>query len=88
MCVDFHLPIMKRNELTKPNFLEGGLTRNRVRITGAQIPNTLENTLALALLSATEFLKLPELSVGCAAITIGSNLPLRPDRIASAIKIY
>jgi hypothetical protein len=55
---------MKSNEFTRPNFLEGGLARNRVRIIGDQIPNTRENTFALALLSDAEFLRFPELSVG------------------------
>jgi hypothetical protein len=55
---------MKSKEFTRPNFLEGGLTRNKVRIIGDQIPNTRENTFALALLSDAEFLRFPELSVG------------------------
>jgi hypothetical protein len=88
MCVNLHLPIIKRIELARPNFLKGGLTRKRVRITGAQIPNTRENTFALALLSILEFLRLPELSLGCIAITIGWKLPIKPDRRASAIKMY
>ena len=71
MGIDFHLLIMKSREFKKPNFLDGGLARNRMRINGAQIPNTLENTLALAFLSSAEFLRFPELSLGCIAITIG-----------------
>ena len=88
MCVDLHLPTIKSNEFTRPNFLEGGLARNKVRIIGDQIPNTRENTFALALLSDAEFLRFPELSVGWVAITIGSNFPFNPARRASAMKMY
>ena len=64
MCVYLHLPIMKSREFTKPNFLNGGLIKNKKRMTGAKAPKTLENTFALALRSDVEFLRLPELSVG------------------------
>ena len=88
MSINFHLPIMKRKEFMNPNFFEGGFTTKSVRMSGAQIPNTRENTLALALRSAVELRRLPELSVGWVAITIGSNCPLSPALSASAIKIY
>ena len=71
-----------------PNFFEGGLARNKARITGDQIPNTRENTFALALLSVVKFLRFPELSVGWIAIKIGANSPFNPDLSASAMKMY
>ena len=71
-----------------PNFFEGGLARNMARMIGDQIPNTREKTFALALRSIAEFLRLPELSDGWVAITIGSNCPFSPALSASAIKMY
>ena len=71
MGINFHLPIMKSSELMNPNFFDGGLAIKSNLIAGAQIPKTLLKIFDLARRSLAVFLRLPELSLGCIAITIG-----------------
>jgi hypothetical protein len=65
------LPIINSREFRIPNFFDGGLAIKSNLIAGAQIPKTLLKIFALATRSPAVFLRLPELSLGCIAITIG-----------------
>jgi hypothetical protein len=88
MGINFHLPKINSREFRRPNFLDGGLAIKSNLMNGAQIPKTLLKIFDLATRSLTVFLRLPELSLGCIAITIGWKLPFKPDRKASAMKMY